>query len=80
MGSLCREAGSLRARVLQLQADLLRCQEGGLRRRLKAERVELSARCLELHKTVRELGRHGGFRDPISLAFLSELAHRAMAP
>ena len=79
VASLCHEAEGLRGRGRQLLASLGRCQDPGLLHRLERELIELQARRRELLHIARRCSSQP-LCEPLSLAFLSELAARPLRP
>ncbi|MCT0227793.1 hypothetical protein KQ300_06265 [Synechococcus sp. CS-1331] len=79
VASLCREAERLRCRARQVVADIGRCREEGLVRRLQQELQLLQGRRLELQASAKQLSRTRAVRDNLAVAFLDELTRRPLA-
>jgi hypothetical protein len=79
VASLCREAHQLRCRAQQVVADLGRCRQEGLVRRLSQELQLLHHRREQLLASARQMRCSGGLRDGLAVAFLEELTSRPLA-
>lgn len=79
IGSLCREAASLRAHACQIRSSAARCRDPLLLQRLTAEEGHLQRRRHAILHTARGWER-GPLRDSLALAFLIELCRRPPCP
>ncbi|MFQ6538150.1 MULTISPECIES: hypothetical protein [Aphanothece] len=77
IGSLWREADSLRRRSSQVLGDMGRCQDTQLLARLRRELAELEQRRRELLQAAQGWQRRG-VAEPLGLALLVELSRRPL--
>ncbi|MCP9885841.1 hypothetical protein KBY97_12015 [Synechococcus sp. ATX 2A4] len=75
LGSLCREMGKVLSRRSQIHAQLPRCRDAGLIRRLQRELERMAVRQAEVHAVGLALRSTPGL-DPFGVAFLVELCRR----
>lgn len=79
IGSLCREAATIRAHTGQICTATAHCQDPQLLNRLERERRRLQRRRDELKTIAHQLRQQRGI-DRLALDFLIELCSRPMLP
>ena len=79
MVSLCRDLDQCRRRHCQIEHQCGHALSRCLVDRLRAEQRALAVRVRELQRSVAEIKRHASL-DPMSVAFLVEVARRSWVP
>lgn len=79
MVALCRDLDQCRRRHLQIEYQCGHALSRCLVDRLRIEQRSLAMRVRELQRSVAEIKRHASL-DPMSVAFLSEVARRSWGP
>ena len=79
MVALCRDLDQCRRRHLQIEHQCGHALSRCLVDRLRTEQRALAVRVRELQRSVAEIKRHASL-DPMSVAFLAEVARRSWGP
>ena len=79
MVSLCRDLDQCRRRHRQIEHQCGHALSCCLVDRLRTEQRALAVRVSELQRSVAEIKRHASL-DPMSVAFLTEVARRSWGP